>query len=148
MRRPTPEVVVMVFTPGVSTKETVPALAVTAGGIPRAAGGGMPKGMVVLGGGMLALTLGGNCASGAPWGVALVKGLEVLTVFTKDGAEYELVGPKGLARLDGGAPPSLRIDVWFMVSWLVPPETAIDWGTGCCWTRGFGTPWGSCRGAG
>lgn len=74
----------MVFTPGVSTKDTLPALAVTAGGRPRAAGGGTPRAMLVLGGGMLAFTLGGN---GASWGVALVRGLEVLTVFTKEGAE-------------------------------------------------------------
>lgn len=104
----------MVFTPGVSTKETVPALAVTAGGIPKAAGGGIPRGMLVLGGGILAFTFGGNGASGAPWGAALVRGLEVLTVFTMDGAEYELAGPMDLAKLDGGAPPSLRIGVWFM----------------------------------
>ena len=114
MRRPTPEVVVMVFTPGVSTKDTVPALAVTAGGRPRAAGGGMPRGMLVVGGGMLGLTLGGKGASGAAWGVALVKGLEVLTVFTMDGVEYELVGPIDLARLGADVPPSLRMGVWLM----------------------------------
>lgn len=131
MRRLTPEVVVMVFTPDVSTKDTPP-LAVTAGGRPRVAGGGTPRAMLVLGGGMLALTLGAKCASGAPWGVALVRGLVVLTVFTKDGAEYEQAGPMDLARLDGGAPPSLRMGVWLKGKWLVPPDTARDCGGGCC----------------
>lgn len=51
---------VVVFTPGVSTRDTVLALAVTVGGIPiPAAGGGTPRAIQVLGGGIEALTFGG-----------------------------------------------------------------------------------------
>ena len=99
---------VVVLTPGVKTKDTVLAWAVTAGGKPiPAPGGGTPK---VMGGGIEAFILGGY---GDSCGAALVWGLVVLMVFEAGGVEYELLNPIDLGMLLGGG-PSFSNGEWLM----------------------------------